>query len=429
MKSRRLAVGLLLCVTVEAAAQTASIEPATAVAASEYFAAGSRAFEAQDYLRALSEFEAAIRAGSDGPAVHYNVAVCHYQLGDYALAEEAFRSLGRRFPEMRYLADYNLGLALTRRNRTAEARAAFERALGADDDRIVSLATAMLARLPSPARDSAPAAWTRLVDFRVGHDGNVALLDASSLPAGRSTDSGFAELLAYAGGPLTTSGRWRLDASAYLVEYPDASELDQSGVYLGARYEWRARNWRLLAGPQLGRSALDGDGFEQHAGVTLDLRHTFAPARAVLGIVLTHDEVDAVEPQFGFVEGERDQLTLLLERALGSGRVVLDYRFERNDRAGAGVSSDRDRYSLRYRWALRPDWTGEVMYEYRLSDYARLDVPREERRHQAGFQATRRFGSSWQMTIQYRYTNNESSDPVFSYERHRIGVGASKTFF
>jgi hypothetical protein len=69
------------------------------------------------------------------------------------------------------------------------------------------------------------------------------------------------------------------------------------------------------------------------------------------------------------------------------------------------------------------------MYEYRLSDYARLDVPREERRHQAGFQATRRFGSSWQMTIQYRYTNNESSDPVFSYERHRIGVGASKTFF
>jgi hypothetical protein len=406
---------------------TDALERETPTLASEHFTAGNRAFQAGDYQAALAAFEAAIRAGSDGPAVHYNVGVCHYRLGHYAEAEDVFRDLGRRFPEMRYLAEYNLGLALTRRGRLAEASVAFERATAADDERIAALAQAMLARVRPETSEREPAAWTRLLDLRVGHDDNVALIDDSSLPAGRSTDSAFSELVAYLGGPMTPRRRWRLDATAFLVDYADAGQYNQQGLFLDSRYERGAGDWRLSAGPRTGFTTLDGDGFEQYLGVTIDLSRSLTP-RMTLGVRLAHDEIDSGASRFAFVEGEREELILRLDRSLQTGRVSIDYRIERNDRVGAGVSADRDRYSIRYRRPFGSAWNGEVLYDYRDSEYERLAAPRTEKRHQTGVLATRALPAGWRLNLQYRYADNDSSDPVFSYERHRVSVGAGKVF-
>ena len=58
---------------------------------------------------------------------------------------------------------------------------------------------AMLSRL-GPEREATT--WSRWLDLRVGHDGNVALVDTASLPAGASTSSPFAQAIGYASGPL-----------------------------------------------------------------------------------------------------------------------------------------------------------------------------------------------------------------------------------
>jgi tetratricopeptide (TPR) repeat protein len=184
----RLVVCLALVIFAALAlAQTAGA--AAESAASERFAAASRAFAEQDYRRALADFQAALDLGHEGPAVHYNLAVCYYRLGEYVRAEQAFRELAREFPEMRDLAEYNLGLALTRQGREAEARGAFEQARNGNDERVAALAAAMLERLT--AAEVAPRAesWMRLIDLRAGYDDNVALIDAASVPAGRSTES------------------------------------------------------------------------------------------------------------------------------------------------------------------------------------------------------------------------------------------------
>lgn len=422
--------GWLVCLTLCAAAPELASQPRPAAtqsvsAASEHFAAGSRAFEQQDYLHALAEFQAAIAAGSDGPAVHYNVAVCHYRLGEYARAEAAFRALGQRFPAMRNLADYNLGLVLTRLDRATEARTAFERARLGGDERIAALSGAMLARLPAGAPVSPAPAWIRLLDLRFGHDDNVALIDAASLPAGRSTDSPFGEIFAYASGP--TAGRWRLDASAYLIGYPDAGEFDQRGLYLAGLYRWSAGAWRVAAGPHYSYAILDGEGFERRLGASVDASRAFSP-RLTFGVNLAHDDIDDLEPQFAYLEGEREQLRLVLDAAVQSGRLLADYQVERNNRAGPSISADRDRYSIRYRRFLRGAWTGELMYEHRVSDYSRLAQPREEKRRQVGFQALRDIARDWQFSAQYRYADNDSDDSVYVYERHRFAAGLSKLF-
>ena len=382
----------------------------------------------QDYGRALAEFQAAIDAGSEGPAVHYNVAVCLYRLGEYARAEQAFLALGRDFPQMQALADYNLGLTLLRSDRNEQARVAFERASSADDDRIVALADAMLMRLRETSAAPSSDNWIRLVEMRMGNDDNVALIDPLSLPAGRTTESPFSELQFYLGGPLTEAGAWRIDAGAFLYTYPDASEFDQSGIYINTRHEKFASNWKVSVGPQLGRTNLDGNGFEQYIGASLALQRTYTEARTTFAIELSYDDVSDIESQFAFIDGERSALRLSLDKSFGSGRLIASYSIQEDDRAGAGVSADRDRYSLRYFRSLGPDWSAELQYEYRVSDYGRLDPSREESRRQTGMQASREFGSGWRVALRYQYSENNSTDRLFSYRRNRVSVGASRVF-
>jgi Tetratricopeptide repeat len=418
---------LLIFFAAGTTAQPPAFELESEPASSAHFAAGSDAFERHDYRRALAEFQAAIAAGSDAAAAHYNVAVCRYRLGDYEGAADAFRALARRFPAMRNLADYNLGLALTRQERIGQARTAFERAQAGGDEQIAALARAMLARLPAEAAPRA-SAWTGLVDLAVGHDDNVALVDEASLPAERSTDSALGEILGYLSGPLRAGGPWRLDASAYLLTHRDADEFDQRGVYVAGLYERRVNGWRFGVGPHYGRTTLAGDDFEQRSGVSIDVRYTLDRSRVTLGMQWTHDDIDALEPQFAYLDGRQDELKLVLDRALPAGRMMLDYRRDSHDRADPSVSADRDRYGLRYRRSMNAVWAGELVYEYRVSDYDRLAVPRREKRHQVGFEVTRSFSSDWQYAVQYRYADNDSSDPIYTYERHRLTVGLNKVF-
>jgi tetratricopeptide (TPR) repeat protein len=420
-RTRLASIFVLLVVASHAAAQTPASAEETA---SQLFAAGSRAFGNGDFREALADFEAAIAAGEQGPAVHYNLAVCYYKLGDYRRAENEFKDLAEQFPAMRALAEYNVGLALTAQDRRAEARAAFERARAGNDVQIAVLAAAMLERLAASETPSARP-WTRLVDMRVGHDDNVALIDAASLPAGRSTDSSLAELFAYFSGPVGARP-WRVDASAYVVAYPDAGEFDQRVVYLGAAREWRAGDWYFDIGTGLSHATLDGDGFEQRVGVLVNARHV--AGNVTFAAQLAHNDIDDLEARFSYVDGTLDQLALVIDSALRSGRVIATYYQERNDRADPGVSADRDRYVLRYQRLLNAAWTTDFMYEYRKSDYTELSPAREEERQQLGIDLARNISSKWQVVMQYRFADNDSNDAAYTYDRHRVSIGLSTAF-
>lgn len=420
---------LLLCLGLDAGAQGPASNGTRADEATDHFAVGTRAFAEQDYAQALAEFRAAIEAGNDSAAVRYNLAVCHYRLGNYAAAENEFRGLGRRFPEMRPLADYNLGLALTRQSRTRKARAAFEDALREGDERLAALASTMLDRLAAAETpQSREQPWTRLVDLRVGHDDNVVLIDAASLPADLSADSAFAEVLGYTGGPIGSEGAWRLDASGYLVTYRDAAEFDQGNLYLRARYRWRGARSTLLAGPHVSATTLDGGIFEQSLGAGIEWQRSLASGRASLATVLTHDEIEDVEPEFAYVRGQRTRLRLLVDTRLAGGRLSIESQLERDDRAGARVSADRQRYLGRYRRAFGEAWSGELSYEYRVSDYGNASTPREEKRHRTGIDIARLLRSDWRLNFAFQYSDNESTDPLYAYDRRRAGVGISRIF-
>ena len=425
---RGLSCLIAILISFSSHAQDSTSTSTAGTTASAHFAAGSRAFESGDYARALESFRAAIAAGSTGPAAHYNAAVAEFRLGNYAAAETRFRALGRDFPEMAALADYNLGLALLQQDREEPAREAMQRAAEADDERVAALALAMLERLPGDSPPPEPRRWLRVFEAGLGQDDNVVLADPLGLPAGQSADSGFAEIAFYADGPVSPNDAWRLGVNAYLVDYPDAPDYNQTALLLAAMRESDAGAWTLTAGPRIGRSTIGGDGFEQYVGIAAEMRRPLPGAGASLTIGLSLDAADEIDSRFAYIDGDRSALSLRLDKALERATLILDYRRSADDRAGAGVSARHDRYRATWRRPWGPRWSSDVVVEIRDTTYHDLEPPRDEDRLQSGLRAQRRLIDGWLLNLRYGYADNDSSDSLYSYERSLLAVGASRTF-
>jgi tetratricopeptide (TPR) repeat protein len=414
------------------------------------FATGSEAFGRGDFAAALTAFQSARDAGMDTPAILYDLGVIEYKLEHYAAAEAYFRELGARYPAMRELSAYNIGLSLTRQNRMLEARDAFESARLSDDTKIAALADAMLARIAPnaapassegagevPARQSSPTVAgsarrqdpdrLRLVDVGVGLDGNVALVDESSLPVGETTESPLAQVFGLLRGRPWIGVPVSLDASGYLVRYADADEFNQIAVRLGAAYSWEIPGWHIEAGPYYSHSTLAGDGFERRIGASLALRRGLGETSS-LRVRLAHEGVNDLEPQFDYIAGTRNRLSLDFAHGSAQGRLALGYAHESNDREGSGVSPRRNEAYAGYELYLPQDWSFEAEAFLRASRYTDLAVPRSEDLTELRFTGRRELSSGWLLEGEWRIGNNDSNDDRYSYDRTRLDVGISKLF-
>lgn len=167
---------------------------------------GTRAFESGDYASALLFFEAARDSGLDAAAVHYNIAVSQFKLQRYEAAWRTFALIADRYPPMRGLAEYNLGLVARRLGDTAEARVHFLRAYEVSpDNRTIRVLASRRLRESEPDVGTA-SRWTGAIGVRAGNDDNVALRDETVLPAGTAGESPMADLFH---GPGATDSAWK----------------------------------------------------------------------------------------------------------------------------------------------------------------------------------------------------------------------------
>lgn len=396
---------------------------------SALFAEASAAFAEGDYAAAAARFDAAKEAGMTGPAVDYNRGVSYYRLGQYAEAERIFRELAATYPEMRALAEYNLGLTLIRQSRLVEARQAFERARVGSDPAVAALAETMLERTApaEPIRSAEKSPWIGLFDFALGYDDNVALVDESSLPAGLSTASPMLEAFGFVRGRLGKSKSVRVDASAYLMRYAEAASFDQDGVQIGIAYLFEAGGWQLDAGSHYAYSLLAGDGFEHRLGASMTARHPVGET-AAMSLRYVRDQVNDLSPEYRYVKGSRDRVSVAFEQRRVRGILEFGYVHERNDRDGAGVSPERHELFAGYEHWLGADWSLGVAGSVRTSRYGRLPVPRDESLSQLSLTATRAFGAGWQLLGQYRVSENSSNEEAFEYDRNRFVLSLNRLF-
>ena len=392
--------------------------------ASALFADGERAFTAGQYAEALRLFTAAREAGSTGPGTYYNIGVCEYRLADYDAAEATFGMLAVEFPAMRELAEYNRGLALRADSKWADAGVAFGRAANSSDDKIVALANAQLAEIGATRVVDEPK-WSGYFSGGFGHDDNVALLN-ELLFTGTEVASPLAEVL----GVLTRdfgSRPLRFDASGYAVHYPDVGDFDQTALRLSLEAEQHLGSWTLLVGPTLGRSTLNGDGYEELIGAEMRLRHGFG-AGFLFELRAVYDDASAADSRFAYLEGAHRELRLSVQHA-GAGRIRFGYDVQHEDRADPGVSPERERLAVIYQRRLSETWSADASAAHRTSRYSDATVPREERLLELSLAARRRLGRDWTFGVEYQWFDNDSTDEDFSYDGQRYVLGFSRSFY
>ena len=400
--------------------------PAVADVAADW-ASGQEAFAAGDFESALLYFEMARDAGQDGVAVHYNIGVCQFKLSRFDEARATFRYIAGNYPKMRGLAEYNLGLAARRLGDTDAAREHFVAAweMSEGDETLQSLAAAMLNEVaPEPQKTSARYGALAL---RAGYDDNVALRDDLGLPAGVTSESPMADVFASASvAPPGFGGLW-LDGSVYAVAYTDADDFDQTEFRLGGLYAWAPRDWWLETGVHYVYGTLGGSGFEREVALSARAVH-YLSDESLIDLRYGYDDIVEDDPDFAGIAGSRQRADLRYRWARASHSVILRIGVESNDRLDPGVSPSRKRLQADYRFQPADGWGVEAGISFRTSDYDDLAAPRTEDLAMITAALTRTVAARWLFALQFQYSENDSSDPEFSYERNLITLGVLRTF-
>jgi tetratricopeptide (TPR) repeat protein len=388
---------------------------------------GQEAFKRSDYVSALGFFESAREAGQSGPAVYYNIGVCQYKLARYPDAATTFALIARQYPRMRGLAEYNLGLIDMKRDDADAARLHFLSAyeLSADDEKLRTLSANMLLR--TDAKIEAPSYWLGSFGFRAGYDDNVALRDDLGLPAGTTVDSPMADVFMSLQGPFRDRSHFRLDAAVYAVTYLDIHDFDQNALSLGAVYDRTFGAWRTEAGLYAGYSTLGGDGFDKTGSGSISASRRLTP-QSRISLRYRYDDVSAAGSVFSGIEGSRQRLDTRYRWSRQRRNLALRYTYETNDRSDPSVSPDRHDVRIDFRYESDGGLGYEAGGQLRSSEYESLTPARSEDLVTIYIGITKNFRSNWQVLGQFRYSDNDSSDSLFSYQRNVFTIGMLKNF-
>lgn len=392
------------------------------------FKAGTAAAAEGRHARALDAFRAALAAGLDGPAVHYNIGVSAWTIGDLVTAEQAFLAAAE-YPAMAPLAHYNLGLVAQRRGDESAARRWFllAREGSAGDPTLRQLAAAALDTLgpaPAPPRPGPQPGLTVFLAAHAGYDDNVALVADGELVGVSELSSAYGDLQFAALAPI--GHNFSVQAGAFLLDYVDLPELDQAGAQIEFWYRPRIGTWRLDLGAAFALNQLDGERFE-------DLRRLSAGATRRVGSDwrlrwrVDYSDITGQAPLEG-LSGDRLDARFQLRRYLDQQRWQVEYRFETNDRADPALSPDRHRIELQWRRALGSGLELEAGLGWRHGRYDTPDQSWTERRVIALLGLTGPVAGGWEWVVRFDYARNDGSIDDFDYSRNRGFAGVQASF-
>jgi len=388
---------------------------------------GLLAFQKGEYSTALSAFETALASGQTGPAVHYNIGVCQFQTGQYAAAAETFAFISQKYPKMRALAEYNRGLVAYKQNktRTAERHFLVSYQLSTEDEKLRILASTMLRRVNPDTQQ--PTAWFGAFGATAGYDDNIVLRDEVGLPADVAAESTFIDAFATISSPIPGLHGVNFDGNAYLISYLDNDDFNQGGLNAGLSYNWTGVDWQARIGANAGYSTLGGDAFDDSRNLDVRLIRTIS-AHSSFEFRFRFADVGAANPDYAGIGGSQQRLGIRYRWDQNGKRFEITYVAENNDRDDPGVSADRDRFRLSYRYDLNAAWTAEFGGDFRVSRYGDLAPERTEDRVILKAGICRSFRSGWRALAQYQHSTNSSTDDTYSYTRNQISLGLLKVF-
>jgi tetratricopeptide (TPR) repeat protein len=405
------------------------------------FAEGVNLFKKADFRAALERFVAAKEAGLDEPKLDFNLGVCYYKLGEYEPAREAFLHASSYRP-MRDLAHFNIGLVESARNRTDEAMRWYQRVFDeTDNEKLKALAAAKLPPADQTGMDGRePPSRFGGYFFSLGYDDNIE--DPTQLGVAGKGDS-FVNLLLYGDALLQGSygSGLRFSANAYFIRYQDISAYDMDLLQLNLRKTFRSGLWQDTAGIGVEQTTLGGADFLRTAKLELEGEKMLS-ASDNLDLRYRYSDIVSLNRLYDKLEGNRHEAELRWERKSGGRRYRLGYEFELNDRSdfrGTTIFNSYSpvRHTLELRAYLIPalGWDVDGRLSLRRSTYVDdnilLDgsrIGREDDRVLAGAKVYRTLRGSLKLSLEYKYTDNNSNLTAYDYTRNLYSLGLYGAF-
>ncbi|MBC8211788.1 MAG: tetratricopeptide repeat protein [Gammaproteobacteria bacterium] len=403
--------------------------PALLATAESDFNLGVDAFKGGDNAAAAGYFESALEQGMESVALHYNLASSYYKLGRYAEAKKYFQIVNQT-AEMHELAEYNLGLIATRQQQWRQARRHFNEVIDSGrDEKLSKLSQRQLEALKNKENQI-----TAYVSANLGYDDNITSASSDSVLGNSDT---FYDL--YASVDYLISGKrregWVADANLYSIDYSDTNNYDEYQYSLGIKRALLLNDWETSAQLSLSKSVFGDDDYLSTSKIDLYGRKVLSRTdRLYLRYRL--EDISSDQPLYDYLDGWRQRFKVEFRQYNRDDSRQVYYELELNNRSELVTSLYAYDYSplrhtvhakyIRYlndRWHLSSDLS------YRFSNYpdsATMNRNDEQLRLELG--ADYRIDSSFKLTAKLQFTNVDSSEDRYSYDKSVIRFGLSKFF-
>jgi len=413
-----------------------SLHALAATQAQRYFDQGMEKYREGEYSLALNGFNSAIAAGMDVPAVYYNLAVCYYRIGAYAQAEANFRQTAR-FPDMKALAYYNLGLVSIRQEDASAAADWLHKSQQVNtDEKLAKLITAALAEVEggdvrSEAEELAGGyKWSGVIFASAGYDDNVTL-DNTDLVLVSGQSAAVVELFANTESLLSgNSDDGLLFKGSIYANINEGhhdiniAELD-GGLYLAQNIG----EWRNEYGLSLSHSTLGGAPYLNDAALRLST-DTRLSATLRLDLRLRVRVIRSSDVLYEPLDGTSQDIRIAGKwRPAGDHDIKLYYQMYNNDRNNLETATRYYSYSYTshsiradYRYTLTSRYTLRTSAEFRTSNYKDENIEADGARILRNDERIRlllgldyRLSRDALLGVKYEYTNNSSNIDRYDY--------------
>lgn len=424
---------LRLAIVVTLALLLAAPGPATAATAREVFQQGVEAARGDNYRQAIAQFEAARRTGLDTGALHFNLGVARYRVGQIDAAEAAFRRAVDS-GSMVAPAYFQLGRIARERGEPEQARVHFRRAArAASTDALRQRARRALAAL-----GQVPAAPDYVyLGFGGGHDSNIALTPSDASGVSEESDQFLDAVLV---GRWPAGDRTYLRGSAYMQQFFDEDDFDlmtlRGGVGRVGRLgiDWRWDAWvegrhQRFGGEPFENSALAGGRLQRplNTAWSLEFDYRFELARGASGF----EFLDGIENRFDVSLDERGRTGWDLSAGIGVA--------DRDDRETAddffSFSYDEVRLAGDYTFRLDAGHHLTLSGDWRRRDFDGREVRDDQTRGSRedgliglGAAIERELGRNWNARASLRVEERDSTLDEFDYDRELIRLRVERVF-
>jgi len=403
---------------------------------------GNDLFNRGKYAQAKQYFERALKQtqgkGQASQIIYYNLGSVCYKLEQYDSSRDYFKKLldDDRFSAVAY---YNLALIENKQGNDAAAIDNLKASKAVSRDaQLTALVERQLSTLqnvtPDKDKPTEQQDWHAHLYLTPGYDSNIKF---APLEVASDESGSFIQGIALFDKVITgAASGWKEDsllftATIFLSNYFSSDFNDYNLYDIGLRYKLPLSQWRNSVDLNVKKSTYGHIDYQQIYAATFKTRRYYSGGD-VLRVRYRYQQINSLDAIYDYLEGNQQKLGVGYQLNWTADSVYLWYELETNNRQNTvnrNYSPTRNTVSARYEKKF--DSANKVYGElaYRHSDYEPTQVQdRTDNRNDYQLAYEHDFAPDCELLARWRFTNNRSTDTIYSYDRHLVTLTLRKSF-